>query len=227
MTISITARCPETGQFGIAISSSSIAVGARCPWLHAGVGAVSSQNITLPALGQKILEKLESGMTPDQAMKVALSEDQYSGYRQVTVIDSNGATACFSGTETLGVHNMVTGDNCVAAGNMLDNREVIDAMVSCFEESSGELTSRLIAALQAGIDKGGEAGPEHSAAVKVVDDYTWPLVDLRVDWADDQPVAELLKLWQDYEPQMQAYVTRALDPRKAPGYGVPGDDKAV
>ena len=67
-------------------------------------------------------------------------------------------------------------------------------------------------------------GPVHSAAVKVVDDYPWPIVDLRVDWADENPIAELSKLWEDYEPQMQAYVTRAIDPREAPSYGVPGDE---
>lgn len=224
MTISIAAYCPESGQLGIAISSSSIAVGARCPWLLAGVGAVSSQNITLPALGQKILEQLQEGSTPDHALKAALSEDKFSAYRQVTVINTNGETACFSGTETLGTHNMVKAQHCVAAGNMLENTSVIEAMTHSFETSHGELTTRLITALAAGIAKGGEAGPMHSAAVKVVDDYTWPLVDLRVDWTDEDPLDELSKLWQDYEPQMQAYVTRALDPRQAPSYGVPGNE---
>ena len=224
MTISITAFCPESGQLGIAISSSSIAVGARCPWLLAGVGAVSSQNITLPVLGQKILAKLEAGQTADQAMKASLAEDKFSAYRQVTVIDIHGQSACFSGTETLGIHHMLKGINCVVAGNMLSDTSVIDVMAKTFETSKGELTSRLINALAAGVKCGGEAGPEHSAAVKVVDDYAWPLVDLRVDWADTSPVDELHKLWVDYEPQMQAYVTRALDPRKAPSYGVPGDE---
>uniref|UniRef100_A6VSF2 DUF1028 domain-containing protein n=1 Tax=Marinomonas sp. (strain MWYL1) TaxID=400668 RepID=A6VSF2_MARMS len=224
MTISITAYCPDSGQFGIAISSSSIAVGARCPWLMAGVGAVSSQNITLPVLGQKTLDQLSAGSSADQALKAALAQDTFSAYRQVTVIDANGETACFSGIETLGVHHMKKGVNCVAAGNMLSDSSVIDAMVAGFESATGELTSRLLEALKAGIQQGGEAGPEHSAAVKVVDAYPWPLVDLRVDWADENPVDELMTLWQDYEPQMNAYVTRALDPRKAPSYGVPGDE---
>jgi uncharacterized Ntn-hydrolase superfamily protein len=224
MTVSIAARCPESGQLGIAISSSSIAVGARCPWLVAGVGAVSSQNITLPALGQQILAHLEAGLTPEQALKSALADDRFSDYRQVTVIDASGTSATFSGEHTLGIYDVVQGKECVAAGNMLKDTSVIAAMVSAFEASSGELTSRLIGALQAGIDAGGEAGPVHSAAVKVVDDYTWPLVDLRIDWAEQDPVAALNTLWLAYEPQMQAYVTRALDPREAPSYGVPGDE---
>ncbi|HCI5690034.1 TPA: DUF1028 domain-containing protein [Klebsiella variicola subsp. variicola] len=224
MTLSIAARCAESGQLGIAISSSSIAVGARCPWLVAGVGAVSSQNITLPALGQQILARLEAGLAPKQALKSALAEDRFSEYRQVTVIDASGRSAAFSGDKTLGIYHVVQGKECVAAGNMLAEQAVIAAMVTAFEATTGELTSRLITALQAGIDAGGEAGPVHSAAVKVVDDYTWPLVDLRVDWAEENPLAELHKLWLAYEPQMQAYVTRALDPRDAPSYGVPGDE---
>lgn len=225
MTISISAYCPKSGQLGIAISSSSIAVGARCPWLLAGVGAVSSQNITLPSLGQKMLASLEEGLTPEQAVKKAIKEDEFSAYRQLAIIDVHGQTACFSGTETLGIHNTVKGENCVAAGNMLANTEVIDTMVHAFESSDeGELTERLLAALSAGIAQGGEMGPVHSAAVKVVDDYPWPIVDLRVDWADENPIAELSKLWEDYEPQMQAYVTRAIDPLGAPSYGVPGDE---
>lgn len=224
MTLSIAARCPESGQLGIAISSSSIAVGARCPWLVAGVGAVSSQNITLPALGHQILARLEEGLPPEQAMKGALAEDRFSEYRQVTVIDASGVSVAFSGEKTLGIHHVVQGNDCVAAGNMLKDTAVITAMTRAFEAAGGELTSRLITALQAGIDAGGEAGPVHSAAVKVVDDYSWPLVDLRIDWAEERPVAALNDLWLAYEPQMEAYVTRALDPREAPGYGVPGDE---
>ena len=192
MTFSIAAYCPESGQFGIALSSSSIAVGARCPWLQAGVGAVSSQNITLPALGQLALAQLEQGFAPDIALRRALAEDDFSRYRQIIAIDANGQTAAFSGDKTLGIYHVAEGENCIAAGNML----------AC----------------------GGEAGPVHSAAVKVVDDYSWPLVDLRIDWSEEDPIGELAALWQAYEPQMQAYITRALDPREAPSYGVPGDE---
>ena len=224
MTISIAGYCPNTGQLGIAISSSSIAVGARCPWLLAGVGAVSSQNITLPALGNLVLEQLEQGMTVEVALSASLATDQFSDYRQVTVINAKGQTACFSGSETLGTHRMVQSDHCVVAGNMLSDKSVIDAMVDNFSSTTGELTERLISALQAGVDAGGEAGPVHSAAVKVVDKCPWPLVDLRVDWAEENPVGVLLSLWQDYAPQMQDYVTRALDPREAPSYGVPGNE---
>ncbi|MCW0331915.1 MULTISPECIES: DUF1028 domain-containing protein [Pantoea] len=224
MTLSITARCEETGQLGIAISSSSIAVGARCPWLQAGVGAVSSQNITLPSLGQQILVYLDQGRPLDVALKLALAEDRFSDYRQVAAIDIQGNTAFFSGSQTLGIWSVAEGKNCIAAGNMLADKGVTTAMCAAFAAASGELACRLLAALQAGVAAGGEAGPLHSAALKLVDDYTWPLVDLRIDLTEGDPVGQLTQLWLAYEPQMEAYVTRALDPREAPAYGVPGDE---
>lgn len=224
MTLSVTARCEETGQLGIAISSSSIAVGARCPWLQAGVGAVASQNITLPSLGQQILVHLDQGRDLNVALKLALADDRFSDYRQVAAIDIQGNTAFFSGSKTLGIGSVTEGKNCIAAGNMLADKGVTAAMCAAYDAASGELASRLLAALQAGVAAGGEAGPLHSAALKLVDDYTWPLVDLRIDWTEHDPVGQLTQLWLAYEPQMEAYVRRALDPREAPAYGVPGDE---
>ncbi len=130
MTLSISARCPESGQLGIAISSSSMAVGSRCPWLLPGVGAVASQNITLPSLGPQILSALEAGASVEQALNLALAEDRFREYRQVAAIDANGDTAVFSGEFTLGIGGALAGDNCVAAGNMLAGQGVIAAMVA-------------------------------------------------------------------------------------------------
>jgi uncharacterized Ntn-hydrolase superfamily protein len=224
MTFSVIGRCPETGQLGIAISSSSIAVGARCPWARAGVGAVATQNVTLPALGSQILDFLESmKLDPQGALDRALGANAWSEYRQVTVIDGQGRTAFFSGKETLGVHHAVAGEQCVAAGNMLASVGVIGAMVPAFENARGMLADRLLAAMHAAMAAGGEAGPVHSAALKIVGDLSWPIVDLRVDWADDDPIGQLDGLWQAYRPQMQDYVTRALNPTAAPSYGVPGN----
>jgi uncharacterized Ntn-hydrolase superfamily protein len=224
MTFSIVGRCAETGQLGIAISSSSIAVGARCPWLRAGVGAVASQNITLPALGPQILDALDAGLDPAAALDQALSRNGYSQYRQVAVLDGQGRSALFTGSEALGLHNALAGEQCVAAGNLLSAPEVIAAMIAAFEQSHGLLAERLLAAMHAAMAAGGEAGPVHSAALKVVDDLTWPLIDLRVDWAEQDPIGVLDRLWQAYRPQMQDYVIRALDPTRAPSYGVPGDE---
>ena len=224
MTFSVVARCAETGQLGIAISSSSIAVGARCPWLRPGVGAVASQNITLPSLGPQMLDLLAQGLAPNDAL-AALMQGDHSQYRQVTVIDHQGRTAHFSGAQTLGIHHAVSGEQCVAAGNMLANAGVIEAMVNAFEQASGHLADRLLAAMHAGMAGGGEAGPVHSAALVVVDALPWPIVNLRVDWADTDPLGALDHLWQAYRPQLQDYIDRALNPHIAPGYAVPGDDR--
>ncbi|MBC3248337.1 MULTISPECIES: DUF1028 domain-containing protein [Pseudomonas] len=224
MTFSVVARCAETGQLGIAISSSSIAVGARCPWLRPGVGAVASQNITLPSLGPQVLDLLEQGLAPSEALATVIAQD-HSQYRQVTVIDSQGRTAHFSGAQTLGIYNAVSGEQCVAAGNMLANPGVITAMVAAFETASGHLADRLLAAMHAGVAGGGEAGPVHSAALVIVDDLLWPVVNLRVDWADADPISTLDHLWQVYRGQLQDYIDRAINPQIAPGYAVPGDDR--
>lgn len=224
MTFSIVGRCIQTGELGVAISSSSIAVGARCPWVSAGVGAVSTQNVTLPALGQRVLDQLQDkSMSAQSALELALETDEWNAYRQLVVVDAQGRTALFNGPEALGINHALAGHQCAAAGNLLAGRQVIHAMVQRFEEGSGMLADRLLAALHAGLAAGGEASPVHSAALKVVGDESWPIVDLRVDWADDQPIEKLNVLWQSYRPQVQAYLTRALHPATAPSYGVPGD----
>jgi uncharacterized Ntn-hydrolase superfamily protein len=114
------------------------------------------------------------------------------------------------------------GRHAVAAGNLLANRRVPAAMLAAFEAARGPLADRLMAALRAGGDAGGEAGPVHSAGLLVVREVTWPIVDLRVDWSDADPIAELAAIWRRYAPQVEDYVRRALEPSAAPGFGVPG-----
>ncbi|MDG2064675.1 MAG: DUF1028 domain-containing protein, partial [SAR324 cluster bacterium] len=94
--------------------------------------------------------------------------------------------------------------------------------VTAFEKSSGHLAQRLISALEAGIAVGGEEGPVRSSGVRVVHEVSWPVVDLRVDW-DNDPISKLRTVWNEYEPQMSDYITRAINPEAAPSYGVPGD----
>jgi uncharacterized Ntn-hydrolase superfamily protein len=223
MTFSIIGHCVNSGQLGIAVSSSSIAVGARCAWVRSRTGAVATQNITLPALGPRILDDLDHKL-PSVALTDALSLDAFSQYRQVTVIDKQGRPALFTGKHALGKHNAVAGERCVAAGNMLSEERVIEAMVGAFEAASGMLAERLLAAMYAAVAAGGEAGPVHSAALCVAGDQDWPLVDLRVDWSAEDPIGELEGLWRAYLPQMDDYVIRALNPTAAPRYGVPGDE---
>jgi uncharacterized Ntn-hydrolase superfamily protein len=224
MTFSIAGRCAKTGMLGIAISTSSIAVAARCPFARAKVGAVSTQNVTDPRLGPKGLDLLEQGLAAPDAMQQLIAHAPHKEFRQVTMIDAQGRTAHWTGAKALGTHGVAEGKDCVAAGNLLQNPGVPRAMVKAFEGEPGmALPERLITALEEGVVAGGEAGPVHSAAVLVYDQQQWPLVDLRVDWADENPIGGLRALWEAYQPQMQDYVTRALHPDDAPKYGVPGD----
>ncbi len=112
----------------------------------------------------------------------------------------------------------------MAAGNLLADAGVPAAMVAAFEAAQGDLGDRLIAALQAGLAAGGEAGPVHSAGLLMAGEESWPIADLRVDWDDADPIGRLAALWALYRPQMEAYVQRALEPVAAPSYGVPGDE---
>jgi len=224
MTFSIAARCAETGAFGVAVSSSSPAVAARCAWVRAGVGAACTQNITDPRLGPALLDLMEAGLSATVAMDAVVGAEPLIGWRQLAAVDAAGNAAAFSGPGVLGTHEFAAGEDCVCAGNLLANDGVPAAMVAAFESSRGEpLAARLVAAMQAAVAAGGEEGPVHSAGLLVVRDVPWPIADLRVDWSDD-PIGDLAALWELWEPQLDAYVTRALNPGGAPSYGVPGDE---
>lgn len=224
MTFSLVARCAETGMFGVAISSSSPAVAARCAYVRAGVGAVASQNITDPRLGPLGLDLMQSGLSAEQAIAEMRAKGSYIDYRQVLVVDAQGRSAIHSGPKALGIWAEACGPNVASGGNLLANPGVPQAIVDGFLASQGHLGDRLIAAMRAGVAAGGEAGPVHSAGLRLVDQVDWPVADLRVDWSDDDPIERLAQLWDIYKPQLSAYVQRALDPRAAPSYGVPGDE---
>ena len=223
MTFSIVARCARTGMFGVAVSSSSPAVAARCAYARAGVGAVASQNVTDPTLGPRALDLMALGASAPQAIEALRSSTKFLDYRQVLAVDAEGRTAVHSGAKALGIFGDARAENVACGGNMLADAGVPAAMVEAFAGSEGHLGDRLLAAMQAAIGLGGEEGPVHSAGLKLVDEVSWPVADLRIDWTGGCPIAELSSLWNAYRPQLDAYVTRALDPSAAPSYGVPGD----
>ncbi|SMY07536.1 DUF1028 domain-containing protein [Flavimaricola marinus] len=224
MTFSLVARCADTGMFGIAISSSSPAVAARCAYTRAGVGAVASQNITDPTLGPKALDLMGQGLSAPDAVARLQAEQPHMAYRQVLAIDAQGRTAIHSGPNSLGIWTDAAGRDVLSAGNLLANDGVPQAIVSAFEAATGHLGDRLIAALRAGLAAGGEAGPVHSAGLQLCDRVAWPVADLRCDWTTECPIEAVAAAWEVYKPQLADYVQRALDPSGAPSYGVPGDD---
>ncbi|MBT2584941.1 DUF1028 domain-containing protein [Arthrobacter sp. ISL-95] len=223
MTFSIAAT-DGSGRFGIAVSSSSPAVAARCAHLRDGVGAVSSQNITDPRLGTALLNRLQAGYSAQEAIDAVVQESPAVDYRQLVVLDANGGSAVFSGAHTLGVFGEGRGANSVSAGNMLAHPGVAQVLCDAFEASAGELEVRLMAALRAAVAAGGEAGPVRSAGLSVVSGHGWRDTDLRVDW-HDHPIAELETLVDVWLPQRQDYVIRGLDPAASVGYGVAGDER--
>ncbi len=224
MTFSLVARCKDTGMFGLAICSSSPAVAARCSFARAGVGAVATQNITDPRLGPLTLDLMAQGMSAGEAIAEIQRQGEFMDYRQLLAVDATGATAVHSGTHALGIWTQAQAQDVASGGNLLANAQVPQAIVDGFVASSGHLGDRLLAALQTGLAAGGEAGPVHSAGMKIVHRVSWPIADLRCDWTEHCPIENIATAWAVYKPQLQAYLQRAHDPREAPAYGVPGDE---
>jgi len=224
MTFSIAGRCARSGAFGVAITTSSIAVGARCPHARAGVGAVATQNVTDPNLGPLLLDLMAQGLSARDSIDRIIRDRPHIEYRQLTAVDRNGLSASWSGRNILGVHAVSEQRDCVAAGNLLKSASLATVMTDAFAANVDQhLAERLLRSLEGGLASGGEEGPVHSAALIVYHEQAFPLVNLRVDWDDENPIKVLRRLWEDYKSQMGAYLQRAIDPTKAPSYGVPGD----
>jgi uncharacterized Ntn-hydrolase superfamily protein len=223
VTFSLVARAADASLFGMAIASSSPAVAARCAHARPHVGVVATQNITDPALGPRILAALAAGAGAAAALQGALDATPHGAYRQLIVLGRVGGPVIHSGALALGTVGTAIGDDAAAAGNLLANREVPACMVAAFAAANGHFAARLLEGLRAGAAAGGEAGPVHSAGLLVVRDVSWPIVDLRVDWSEADPIADLGRLWEIYAPQIEDYVRRAQHPDAAPSFGVPGN----
>jgi len=221
VTFSLLGRCADSGRLGMVVSSSSPAVAARCAHARPQVGIAASQNVTDPRLGPALLNALARAGDVRRAVEDVVARAPHIAYRQLVLLGADGSTHAYTGAAALGRHGHRVGAGCAAAGNLLADEEVLDAMVARFGAGAGEeLGDRLLACLQAGLDAGGEAGPVRSAGLVMTGEVDWPIADLRVDW-HDAPVAALAELWAVYRPQLEDYVTRALDPAAAPGFGVP------
>jgi len=197
---------------GVAVTTSSIAVGSRCPFAAAGVGAALTQHMTDPRLGPLMLDRLRRGDSAQQAVDAALAGTPGPEWRQLAVIDNRGRTASYSGAKVRAERGEAHGRDCVAIANIVRSQTVPDAMVKAFEEApNAPLAARLIEALAAGHTAGGEPRPLLSASLIVVHREAFPYVDLRVD-GDADPIGALRRLWRDYEPAADLYVARAMTP---------------
>ncbi len=186
MTYSIIAQCPESGTFGGAIGTSSLAVGNRCLHIRHGFGAFLSQHRTDPRLGVRGADMLAAGSSAAEAMAAVVQAPDI-GWRQLAALDAQGGSAFHHGDMIYSIAAEAVGERCIAIGNILDNDRVPAAMIEAFEDSAGrQLEDRLVAALEAGRDAGGEAlDALHSAALRVSGADGMDRCDLRIDRADE------------------------------------------
>ena len=208
MTFSIVARDPASGQLGVAVATCTLAVGRAAPWARAGIGAVATQASSNRGYGPRLLDRLAAGSPAAAALDELLAADPDAGQRQVGVLGPTGAPAAWTGGDCLSACGHVTGADFAAQGNMLASRSVLPSVADGFAETAADLAGRLVAALRAGDEAGGDLRGRQSAALLVVagrrdDAAPWEgvLVDLRVDDAAD-PVGELrrlLRLQRAYE----------------------------
>lgn len=213
MTYSIAGMCRRTGQFGAAVTTSSIAVGSRVPFALAGVGIMLTQHQTDPRLGPKGIALLKEGRRAgDVITALTTSGDPHIERRQLAAVDRFGNTAAFHGSVIASIHGAAEGDGVIAVGNILRNDDVLPAMVEGFNLRPDEpLAERLLAGLEAGKAAGGEFKQEKSAVLFVVGEETFPLVDLRVD-LDPNAIGVLRFLWDTYRPMVDMYLARAIAP---------------
>ena len=216
MTFSIAGRCARTGMLGAVVTTSSMAVGGRCAWAEANVGAVLTQHRTDPRLGPRALDRLRAGTAPEAIVREFQQGETGLGWRQLAIIDAKGQAAFFNGDKIYSVHKGKVGRDCAAAGNILRNTDVVDAMVASFEANAEQpLPERLMRAIEAGDAAGGELRQLKSAGLVVVHRESFAFVDLRVDLSP-RPLQELRFLWELYQPTADEYVVRAVNPDGAP-----------
>src|SRR5262245_36567110 len=157
MTFSIAGRCARTGMLGAVVTTSSMAVGGRCAYAEANVGAVLTQHRTDPRLGPRMLARLREGMAPAAVIEDFEKTEPGLGWRQLAIIDAGGQAAFFNGVNIYSIFKGRIGRDCVAVGNILRNTDVVDAMAESFEANEGQpLAERLMRAIEAGDASGGE-----------------------------------------------------------------------
>jgi uncharacterized Ntn-hydrolase superfamily protein len=195
-TFSMVARCPKTFSLGVCTSSAAPAVRSRVPHVEAEVGAIATQANTNLLYGLNGLKLLKKGFFPQIALENLLTEDADRETRQVIIIDKQGRTAAFTGNGTINWKGHIIGEDYTVAGNMLVGSRVIEAMAQTFEDSEGKLAERLMEALEAGQEAGGDRRGKTSAALVVANkeqNGTSAFIDLNVD-RHQNPVKELRRI---------------------------------
>ncbi|MFC4321935.1 DUF1028 domain-containing protein [Litchfieldia salsa] len=201
MTFSIVGFDPETKELGIAVQSKFLGVGAVVPWAKAGVGAVATQSYANTTYGPNGLELMAGGKCAQETVDQLVSEDEDRDFRQVGIVDGNGNAATFTGSKCYDWAGGITGKNYAAQGNILVGEETVLAMGRTFEQTQGSLAERLLKALDAGQEAGGDSRGMQSASLLVVKEkggyagYNDRFIDVRVDDHPD-PIKELIRVYE-------------------------------
>ena len=217
MTFSIIARCPETNMFGMAIATRPMAIGAKCPFIRPTIGGLLVQANGDPRLGPLGLRLLEMGYSAHKVVAELEASDgpENIEWRQIAVIDKDGGTAARTGSSNEDWKGHVARRDVCALGNRLAGEATVTEMMRAFEAANGQaLAERLVRALEAGRDAGGQVAGQHSAALQVYNRKSYAWVDLRAD-EHDEPVGELRRLWELYIPLIDYYDRRPSNPSMA------------
>lgn len=198
-TYSIVARDPATGELGVAVQSHWFSVGAMVPWAEAGVGAVATQSFVDPSYGPLALELLRAGRSAPEALAGLLAADEGRAVRQVAVVDARGRVAAHTGKRCIAEAGQRVGKEFSVQANLMASAEVWPAMAAAFERATGDLAERMLRALEAAQQAGGDIRGQQSAALLVVSGTSsgrpWAdrVFDLRVE-DHPRPLAELRRL---------------------------------
>jgi len=214
VTFSIIARCERTGMFGMGIATRPMAIGAKCPFIRPGIGGLMVQANGDPELGPLGLKLLETGYSAAKVLKEIEDTDGPDNieWRQIAVIDKRGNTAARTGRDNEDWKGHIAKPNVCALGNRLAGERTVTAMMEAFERSAPEeLAERLVRALEAGRDAGGQVAGQHSAALLVYHRKSYAWVDLRAD-EHDEPIGELRRLYGLYIPLISYYDRRPANP---------------
>lgn len=216
MTFTIIGRCPDTGRLGIATATRSLAVGVRVPHIAPRSGAVAIMAIAEERLGHRALRLLAQGNKAPAVVEALVAGDPNPEYRQLGVIDDDGFLAARTGRRNRDFAGHHIGRHHIALGNVLVGEHVLDAIEGGFTADSGAaLEERLMTALEAGRDAGGQHGGQRSAAILVYGAKAFAEVNLRVD-LHPEPVGELRRIFDAYKPAIPYYNLRQVDPTVPP-----------
>ena len=213
MTWSIVAHDPNTGAFAVAVATKAFAVGAACPFVRAGVGAVSTQSMTNRYLGPAVLDAMQRGLAPAHAIKSSLAGDDGRGIRQVHAVDSKGRTAAWTGGNCVEWCGSVSAGGSSVAGNMLTGEPTVAATLASWKQTADlPMPDRLMAAMEAGEAAGGDRRGKQSAAMVMITTEDFADLDLRVDDHPEplQELRRLLSIWK-----IQGVPRQGIAPSKA------------